>query len=103
MKISRLSILLGSIPLLVGLVSTLFFVVQGGFGAGHGRFDLIVAINALFLDLFGYESMPLPRFVKQHDILLIVWLPAIVNSAAFFLFGFLMSALGRPSGKAVKT
>ena len=50
-KVSWLSLQLRRMPLVVvpvlaGLVSTVLFSIQGGFGGGHGKFDgLIVALG----------------------------------------------------------
>ena len=101
MNSRKLPFILGAIPLALGLVSTLFFLIQGGFGGGHGRFDLIVALNALPLGVFGFESVSFPKFIERHDILLVVWFPALINASAFFLFGLLVKAIVvRFSGKA---
>ena len=35
------------VPVAVGLLASLLFVLQGGFGAGHGRFDQVLWLLGL--------------------------------------------------------
>ena len=36
-----------SLPIVSGMISTALFFSQGGFGGGHGRFDLYIFLLAL--------------------------------------------------------
>lgn len=85
MKLDRPPVVVACIPLGLGLVSSAFYFIQGGFGAGHGRFDFFVILNALpFVRLL--ESWPL--FAMQPELLWIVWVPALINATFLFLLGF---------------
>ncbi len=69
------------IPLICGATSTLLFLLQGGFGAGHGKLDPIISLLSLpwTLPWIPYDQIPFPAFIDNHDILLIVWVPAFLN------------------------
>lgn len=71
-------------PLVEGLVASVLFFIQGGFGGGHGKFDSLIVILGLPTVLMT-EAAPLPRFIVGRDILFIVWLPALMNALLFFL------------------
>lgn len=60
------------------------FAMQGGFGGGHGPFDFFMGMLGL-PSILLVEGLPLPDLVLRHDIILVVWLPAILNAALFSL------------------
>ena len=66
------------IPIIAAVVATVLLVAQGGFGAGHGAFDRAIWILGLPASLL-VEWVPAPRVVERHDLLLMVWWPAIWN------------------------
>lgn len=66
------------IPIVAAVVATVLLVAQGGFGAGHGAFDRAIWILGLPASLL-LEWVPAPRVVERHDLLLMVWWPAIAN------------------------
>jgi hypothetical protein len=88
-KISRLTQGLMLIPILLGVISNAVFVAQGGFGAGHGKLDFVIMLLAIpwSLPASPYGDLPLPDFIKNHDVLLVVWLPALLNMVLLFLVG----------------
>ncbi len=57
-----------------GLTSTILFVRQGGFGAGHGRFDRTIGMLG-----FPWVLLPWPDFVFRHDFIAVVLLPFVIN------------------------
>jgi hypothetical protein len=67
------------IPVTLGVVATLLFAMQGGFGGGHGSLD-----QAIFaLGLPGVlASLVLPSW--PGDFLGFVLLPAVINIALWF-------------------
>lgn len=70
--------LLVLVPILAALVATCLFLLQGGFGGGHGRLDLPIALLGFPAVLF-IEKMPHPAAVERHDLALIIWWPAALN------------------------
>jgi len=90
MRLNRLTKVLSLVPVVAGTISTVLFVAQGGFGGGHSKLDFIIetlGLPAILLNLVLPTSLVLP------DILLIVWIPALINSILFFLFGLVLSKL----------
>src|SRR5262245_19783159 len=75
------------VPVICGVVSTALFVIQGGFGGGHGTFDFFIFMLGLPSTLI-MERVPLPSFVEQHDILLVIWLPVLMYTVLFASMGF---------------
>jgi hypothetical protein len=76
------------LPVVTGAISTALFVAQGGFGGGHSKLDFVIVILGLpsiLLNLF------LPNGFSLPDILLIVWIPALVNSLLFLALGYALS------------
>jgi hypothetical protein len=80
----KVALFLPAIPLICGLFSTIVFYTQGGFGGGHGDFDFLIGILGL-PSILLMETVPLPALVLKNDILLVVWLPAILNALLFSL------------------
>ncbi|MEK7468705.1 MAG: hypothetical protein AAB074_14945 [Planctomycetota bacterium] len=94
------------IPVVCGVVATAAFNSQGGFGAGHGDADPLIGLlgcPALFL----LPWLPVPDFISQHDLIAIIWLPAVLNELlvwgpiAWFMFRLSRRAPdARPLSKA---
>ena len=82
----KLALLLPAIPIVCGAMSTIVFLTQGGFGGGHGDFDFLIGLLGL-PSILVMEVLPLPDLVLKNDILLVVWLPAILNALLFSLAG----------------
>ena len=99
---NKLTKILVVLPLITGLIATTLFFVQGGFGAGHGKFDQVIFFcgsPSIFL-LEWLDQTPL-AFPYLPDIVLIILLPTVVNIILFFLLGMALSYLWRKTkGKA---
>ncbi len=83
-NVRKVALILPAVPLVFGLISTVMFAIQGGFGGGHGSFDFHIGVLGL-PSILLVEGMPLPDLALNHDIILVVWLPAILNAALFSL------------------
>lgn len=81
-----------AIPVVAALVSTCLFVAQHGFGRGHGRFDMAIGLLGCPAILL-IERLPVPGFVEQYDLLLIVWFPTLLNLVFFFVVGCAAAAI----------
>jgi hypothetical protein len=67
---------LPAVPVVAAFVATALFLMQHGFGAGHGRFDQALGILALpGILLVAY----LPLSESVPDFLLVILLPAVFN------------------------
>lgn len=76
------------VPIAAGVISTILFLVQGGFGGGHSPLDfLIVALG------FPSILLPIPSSMAIPDILLVVWIPSLLNALLFFLLGSFLTKL----------
>jgi hypothetical protein len=72
---------LPAVPLVAADIATVLFLLQHGFGAGHGRFDPALGVLALpGILLVQY----LPMAMDTPDILLVVLLPAVFNILLWF-------------------
>ncbi len=60
---------------LAAATSAVLYVVQGGFGAGQGRFDREVAV----LGLPWLLIIPWPKFADRFTFLWVVVLPFVIN------------------------
>lgn len=72
------------VPLICGLTATAMFVMQGGFGGGHGPYDFFIGVLGL-PSISLMEMLPLPDLIGEYDVLLVVWIPAIFNTLLFSL------------------
>jgi hypothetical protein len=67
-----------AVPIAAGMVATILFLAQGGFGGGHGRYDgAIIALTLPTVLLFAI--VPLPSWISQYDYLAIIALPMLAN------------------------
>jgi hypothetical protein len=91
-----LAITFAAIPIAGGILASILYFVQGGFGAGHGRFDFWIGCLGL-PSILLLEYLPIPDFVP--DFVAIIWLPSIINAILFGLVGSAVSAcrVGRMS------
>ncbi len=67
---------LPAVPIVAAICGTALFILQHGFGAGHGRFDQALGVLALpgilLIEPLGFsENVP--------DFLLVVLIPAVLN------------------------
>jgi hypothetical protein len=65
---------LWSIVILAGGLEFGLFLMQGGFGAGHGRFD-----RALVWLSFPWSLIPWPEIVIKSDFIWLVLIPISIN------------------------
>ena len=72
---------LPAVPVVAAVVATALFLLQHGFGAGHGQFDQALGVLALPGILF-IERLHLPESVP--DFFLVVLLPAVFNVLLWF-------------------
>jgi hypothetical protein len=72
------------IVVLAGAAGAAMFVAQGGFGGGHGKFDLPLIVVAL-----PWSILPWPELI-EHDVLWLVAFPFILNVT---LLGILTAVL----------
>ncbi|MCU1264563.1 MAG: hypothetical protein JWM21_881 [Acidobacteria bacterium] len=92
MRMGRLTRVLTLIPVAAGTIATSLFLVQGGFGGGHSRFDS--AITTLgFPSIMLMNLVALPNSLSVPDILLVVWIPCLINVLIFFLIGVAITRL----------
>lgn len=81
------------IPAVAGVVATIVYFIQGGFGAGHGRFDFVIFLCGLpsILLLAALDVSPMSGLLKMFDALpdlfVAIWLPALLNVGLFYLIG----------------
>lgn len=72
------------VPIAAAAVATILFVLQGGFGGGHGDFDaaiVMLGVPASLLMLW----IPVPEVLGSSDLALKVLTPALVNWALWRL------------------
>jgi hypothetical protein len=93
----RRSIWFVAVPLIAAVLATGLFLVQGGFGGGHGRFDQAIGLLGL-PSILCLENIPLPRVLEEYDLLLVVWVPAVANCILWVLAAFGIQALRRGHG-----
>ena len=83
------------VPIVAGAISTVLFLAQGGFGGGHSVLDFVIEILGLPAIVV---NLVLPASLSLPDILMIVWIPAMMNAILFFLFGRVLSSLRKSKG-----
>jgi TRAP-type C4-dicarboxylate transport system permease small subunit len=88
---ARFRILL--IPITLGVVATILFLIQGGFGGGHGSLDQAIFAVGLPAVL---ATLALPTW--PGDYLGLVLLPAIANVALWSVVVRALFALRRKRG-----
>ena len=71
------------LPAVLGAIAALLMLVQGGYGGGHGSFDGLV-ITLMLPAVLLVQFLPLPTWALRNDFILIVVLPALVNSCAAY-------------------
>jgi hypothetical protein len=91
----RVRIALG-VVLAMGAVSATCFLVQGGFGGGHGNFDRVIFVLSL-----PWSLIPWPDFVMMSDVVWLLILPVVLNAGVVVSIGAFFRA-GSRSGRAEK-
>jgi len=92
----RIKIVLLSTAVLVAVVATMCFGMQGGFGGGHGDLDLVLFILAL-----PWSLVPWPELIVSIDFVWLVLLPFVLNVAAIILGDSLVRAFMNRRGPSV--
>ena len=72
------------LPMLLALLATSLFFWQGGFAAGHGRFDGLI-VTLTFPGILFLSVLPIPSNVSHYDYLTIVVLPTLINTAIVWI------------------
>jgi hypothetical protein len=91
-KLIKVVLFLPVVPLICGLAATAMFIMQGGFGGGHGPYDYLIGILGL-PSILLMEMLPLPDPILEYDILLVVWIPVFVNTLLFSLVSWALLKL----------
>src|SRR5438876_7903159 len=68
----------------LALAASYLYVIQGGFGAGHGRFD-----KALFIMSLPWSAVPWPEALARRDYVWLIVIPLTLNLTLLSLFRFL--------------
>ena len=71
-------------------IASALFAAQRGFGAGHGRFDLVIWLLGL-----PWVLVPRPKTFMTHDYVWLVVLPCVLNMATIAIFGVVLRSLPR--------
>jgi hypothetical protein len=83
---------LAAIPLAAAIVATALFLMQHGFGGGHGRFDQALGILAL-PGILVVEHLPLSESIP--DFILVILLPAVFNIVLWIGLALILRSLLR--------
>jgi hypothetical protein len=75
------------------MASTALYLSQGGFGAGHGRFDLPIYLLGLPWD-FAIEQLN-ASILEERDYEWLIVLPLVLNVATILLLDRIRNRLGR--------
>jgi hypothetical protein len=67
------------IPCATSTLTLCLYLLQRGFGGGHGFLDPLIAILG-FPAFFLLDVLPLPSWVNDYDLLVIIFIPAIINT-----------------------
>lgn len=78
------------IPVGMGVLAHLVFFIQGGFGAGHGTFDLVIFL-AMLPSILILPLLPRVGFLERSDLLMIIWLPMLLNVVVFSVAQFILN------------
>jgi hypothetical protein len=76
----------------ITLVASFVFMLNRGFGGGHGTYDSILGILAL-----PWVLLPWPNFLFKYDFVWLVFIPFILNLLVVFVVGRLVLRLKRPT------
>ena len=71
-------------------ISSLLFLKQGGFGGGHGDFDMILFILGL-----PWVGVPWPELFTKHDFVWLIGLPLALNLACVFIASAIFGSVRR--------
>lgn len=89
---SHLTKVLTLIPIAAGAISTVLFLAQGGFGGGHSTFDFVITALG-FPSIMLINVVTSPGSLRVPDIVLVIWIPALINAVVFFVLGQALTKL----------
>jgi len=67
------------LPPLAGTISGILFLQQGGFGAGHGKFDPLLMVFGFPGNLLSM-GLPLPEWYFHSELVYVVLVPMLINT-----------------------
>ena len=79
------------IPAMSGFLATLLFLMQGGIGDRYGPFDLVIGflqIPSILMILPAGDVLSSPDIIRDHDFLMVIGFPTLLNLGLFALAGF---------------
>jgi hypothetical protein len=94
MKLKKNILIPSVITLCQLLVSSIFYMWQGGFGGGHGEFDMIVAWS-LIPGVFFADSIPYLELFGFGDYISLIVISCLLNWCGFFIVLKLLSFIIR--------
>lgn len=77
MAMRRSILFLYAVAMVAGIVSATCFLIQGGFGGGHGDWDAVLWLLSLPWALIAW-----PEVVQNADFVRLTLLPSILNMLA---------------------
>jgi hypothetical protein len=92
--IQKIPLILMMLPIVTAVVAAILFLIQGGFGGGHGNFDAAIGVLLLPSILLVMHL----RFTDDTPDIFIVLLPAALNLMLWVAIAIALRAvLGRKS------
>src|SRR5438105_3247705 len=80
---------LAAIAALITLVSSALYVLQRGFGGGHGRFDRVLFILGL-----PWSAIPWPSLFADPDLVWLIAIPLAMNLTILAGLGIVIEIAG---------
>jgi len=71
--------------ILAGGLEIGLFLIQGGFGAGHGKFDRVLVWLGL-----PWSLVPWPEFMIKSDFVWLVFVPIFINVTLILVLTFVV-------------
>lgn len=82
---SRINFVLLFAAVLIAVVATVCFTIQGGFGGGHGDLDYVLFILGL-----PWSLVPWPAPIMKVDFVWVVLMPFMLNVVTILIGGFIV-------------
>lgn len=73
-----------------GVTSAMCFVVQGGFGGGHGDWDGVIWALS-----FPWSRISWPDAIQKSDFIMLIMFPFLLNVLSITLVGIVLIIFGR--------
>lgn len=74
----------------IAVLSTILYILQGGFGAGQGKFDFFLGVLALPWSLISW-----PEYFYKRDYVWLILLPLFLNSMCISLIYYIIVKIKR--------